>query len=141
MNEPSLRIKSYTYWQLHLHPSSSYLGRTYLLLKDNQLFEDFLSIEGVAREEFFDIGNSLKRALQLLFQPDKMNVAALSNTCEKIHVHFIPRYKESRHYHGREFKDLRWGKNYAPYDPDCKLEEALTTYLIKDLQEKLSLNP
>lgn len=54
-----------------------------------------------------------------------MNYAALSNTSPVIHVHLIPRYKESRAFAGGIFKDTRWGQNYAPYDKSFHLEESV----------------
>jgi diadenosine tetraphosphate (Ap4A) HIT family hydrolase len=111
-----LKVRSYTYWDLYLHENQCYIGRTFLLLKDDRGVEDFLAIEGAVRDEFFLIGAQVKAALKSLFQPDKMNYAALSNTSEKIHVHLVPRYKEPRAFAGMTFLDQRWGKNYAPYD-------------------------
>ena len=120
-----LKVKSYKHWDLFLHENQCYIGRVYLLLKNQEGVEDFLSIEGETREEFFRIGEELKKALKVLFQPDKMNYAALSNTSEHIHVHFVPRYKEGREFGGMVFNDARWGKNYAPYDRSFALPESI----------------
>ena len=120
-----LKIKSYKYWDVYLHENQCYLGRVFLLLKEDEGIEDFLAIDGEVREEFFLIGEKVKAALKILFKPDKMNYAALSNTSEKIHVHFIPRYKEDREFAGMVFKDSNWGKNYAPYDRTFVCEEPI----------------
>lgn len=77
------------------------------------------------REEFFVIGGLVKGALKELFQPDRMNYAALSNVSQRIHVHFVPRYREAREFRGIQFIDARWGKNYAPYDRSFVLEESV----------------
>jgi epoxide hydrolase-like predicted phosphatase len=69
--------------------------------------------------------------LKILFQPDKMNYAALSNTSPKIHVHIVPRYSDSRGFGGVIFQDTRWGKNYAPYDKAFKIEEE-TLFKVRD---------
>ncbi|HSX38516.1 MAG TPA: hypothetical protein VLE95_06770 [Chlamydiales bacterium] len=95
-----LKIKSYKHWNLYLHENQCYLGRTFVQLKEEDGMDDFLSIEGEVRDEFFLIGEEVKSALNTLFQPDKMNYAALSNTSLVIHVHIIPRYKESREFAG-----------------------------------------
>jgi diadenosine tetraphosphate (Ap4A) HIT family hydrolase len=99
--------------------------------------EDFLAIEGEVRDELFSIGEEVKAALKALFQPDKMNYAALSNTSPKIHLHVVPRYKDSREFNGMIFSDTRWGKNYAPYDRSFALEEP-TLFKIRDaLKERM----
>lgn len=120
-----LKIKSYKYWDLYLHENQCYLGRTFVQLKEEDGVDDFLSIEGKVRDEFFLIGEEVKAALKILFQPDKMNYAALSNTSPVIHVHIIPRYKESREFAGVTFKDTRWGSNYAPYDKSYVTDESV----------------
>ena len=130
MDYEQFKIKSYNHWDLYLHENQCYLGRVFVLLKGENV-EDFLAIDEETREEFFLIGKQVKKALKTLFQPDKMNYAALSNTSPVIHVHLIPRYKETREFAGKVFKDERWGKNYAPYDYSFFLEEE-TLFQIRD---------
>lgn len=127
MDYDLLKIKSYTHWEVYLHENQCYLGRVFVLLKDKDTgkIDDFLGIEGNIRDEFFHIGAKIKTALQILFRPDKMNYAALSNVSEKIHVHIIPRYKESREFDGIVFQDVRWGQNYAPYDRTFVTQESV----------------
>ena len=136
MDYEQLKIKSYKHWDLYLHENQCYVGRVFVLLKDENI-EDFLAIEGETREEFFQIGEDVKKALKVIFQPDKMNYAALSNTSPVIHVHIIPRYKESREFAGVVFKDERWGKNYAPYDRSFASEEAVLFQIRDTLRENL----
>ncbi len=137
MNYDLLKIKSYKYWDVYLHENQCYLGRVFVLLREDQGVEDFLSIKGEVREEFFLIGQQVKNALKELFKPDKMNYAALSNTSEKIHVHFVPRYKEPREFGGIVFHDTRSGKNYAPYDRSFVLEQSLLFKIRDTIKEKL----
>jgi diadenosine tetraphosphate (Ap4A) HIT family hydrolase len=125
MDYEKLKIKSFKYWDLYLHENQCYLGRTFVQLKDESGIEDFLDIKGEVREEFFQIGQSVKKALKNLFKPDKMNYAALSNKSPVIHMHIIPRYKDAREFGGITFKDTRWGQNYAPYDRSFVLDEAI----------------
>lgn len=131
-----LKIKSYKHWDVYLHENQCYIGRVFVLLKDDVGVEDFLSIKGDIRDEFFDIGEQVKVALKTLFKPDKMNYAALSNTSDKIHVHLIPRYKQMREFEGMVFNDARWGKNYAPYDRSFVLEQSIL-FKIKDALKDL----
>lgn len=132
-----LKIKSYKHWDLYLHENQCYLGRVFVLLKDETGVEDFLAIEGEVREEFFQIGANVKAALKTLFQPDKMNYAALSNTSPAIHVHIIPRYQDPREFAGVVFKDTRWGSNYAPYDRSFVLEESVLIQIKEALKQNL----
>lgn len=120
-----LKIKSSDFWEVYLHENQCYLGRVFLLLKDDEGVEDFLSISPEARDEFFLLGAEVKAVIKKLFQYDRMNYAALSNTSQKIHVHFVPRYKEARVFSGHRFTDSRWGKNYAPYDKRYAIEQSL----------------
>lgn len=123
MDYEQLKVKSYKYWDVYLHENQCYLGRVFVLLKNDEGIEDFLDIEGEVRKEFFEIGEDVKAALKTLFHPDRMNYAALSNTSPKIHVHLVPRYEYSREFAGVVFQDIRWGKNYAPYDKTFSLDE------------------
>lgn len=123
MDYEKLKIKSYKYWDVYLHENQCYLGRVFVQLRNDQGVEDFLEVSKGEREEFFRIGKEIKSALKILFTPDKMNYAALSNTSPRIHVHLVPRYKEAREFGGVVFQDARWGKNFAPYDRDFVLEE------------------
>ncbi len=137
MDYEKLKIKSYKYWDLYLHENQCYLGRVFVQLKNENGVEDFLDIQGEVREEFFQIGQNVKKALKMLFKPDKMNYAALSNTSPVIHMHMIPRYKESREFGGITFKDTRWGQNYAPYDRSFVLDEAILFKIRDTIKEKL----
>lgn len=137
MDYEQLKIKSYKYWDVYLHENQCYIGRVFILLREDAGVEDFLSIHGEMRDEFFLIGENVKSALKTLFKPDKMNYAALSNTSEKIHVHFVPRYKESREFSGVVFIDQRWGKNYAPYDRSFVIEESVLFKIRDALKEHL----
>lgn len=137
MDYDLLKIKSYKHWDVYLHENQCYLGRTFILLKDDKDVEDFLAIEGEVRDEFFLIGKKIKTALKTLFKPDKMNYAALSNVSDKIHVHVVPRYKEAREFNGAMFNDTRWGKNYAPYDRAFVLEEPVLFKIRDALKDHL----
>ncbi len=135
MDYQKLKIKSYKYWDVYLHENQCYLGRVFVQLKDDKDVEDFLDIQGEVRNEFFEIGEEIKKALKTLFKPDRMNYAALSNTSHVIHMHLVPRYKETREFDGMTFKDARWGQNYAPYDRSFVLDESML-FKIRDALKK-----
>jgi len=137
MDYEKLKLKSFKYWDLYLHENQCYLGRTFVQLKDESGVEDFLDIKGEVREEFFQIGENVKKSLKTLFKPDKMNYAALSNTSPVIHMHIIPRYKDAREFNGISFKDTRWGQNYAPYDRSFSINESILFKIRDDLKGQL----
>lgn len=132
-----LKIKSYKHWDAYLHENQCYLGRVFVQLKEGENAEDFLDIDGEVRDEFFQIGEEIKTALKILFKPDKMNYAALSNVSPVIHVHIVPRYEQVREFAGVEFKDKRWSQNYAPYDRSFVLEESILFKIRDALKENL----
>jgi diadenosine tetraphosphate (Ap4A) HIT family hydrolase len=66
-----------------------------------------------------------------------MNYAALSNTSPVIHVHIIPRYKDSREFAGVTFKDARWGSNYAPYDKSYVTDESVLFQIRDAIRDEL----
>ncbi|MDP3882311.1 MAG: HIT family protein [Nanoarchaeota archaeon] len=117
-----LQIHEGDNWEVFLHENQYFLGRVYLWAKRTDA-SDLMDMTQAEQQEFFDLGSRVKEALTSLFQPDLFNYAALSNNSPHLHVHFIPRYKTSREFAGQEFKDERWGKNYAPYDYDFKISE------------------
>lgn len=139
MDYNQLKIKSYKHWEVFLHENQCYLGRVFVQLKDESAkgVEDFLAIDGEIRDEFFMIGDEVKAAQKVLFQPDRMNYASLSNTSPKIHVHLVPRYKESREFAGETFVDVRWGKNYAPYDKSFVTEMSVLLKIRDALRKQL----
>ena len=98
----------------------------------------FLPLKGKLEMSFSKIGEEVKTALKILFQPDKMNYAALSNTSPAIHVHIVPRYKDAREFSGKIFKDTRWGQNYAPYDRSFILEESVLLEIRDALKKHLN---
>jgi len=75
------------------------------------------------KEEYFKIGNELKKAYKKLFRPDLYNYATFANVTPHLHTHFIPRYSSKREFLGLIFIDERWGKNYAPYNKEFKVSE------------------
>lgn len=122
MDTGRLLIKEYTHWKIYLHENQCYLGRAILWAKRKDAL-DFFDMAKEERDEYFEVGLELKKALQTLFNPDLYNYATLANVDPHLHTHVIPRYASSRKFLDVEFKDNRWGQNYAPYDKNFKLSE------------------
>lgn len=129
-------IKDFKYWTLYLHENQCFLGRCYIVCKRNGAV-DFFDMTNEEKEELFEIGKKLKKALADLFQPDLFNYASLGNVFVHLHLHVIPRYKAGRKFKNIIFIDENWGKNYTPYNYNFKLDESVL-FGIKDvIKEKL----
>lgn len=114
---PKVKIREFKNWVVYLHPYQCYLGRTYLWAKREDAF-DYMEMTQHEWDDFRYLGVYVKNVLDEIFSPDMFNYAALGNVAPHLHVHIIPRYKKARYFQGIEFKDTRWGENYAPYDKD-----------------------
>lgn len=136
MDYEEFLIKEYKHWSVYLNKNQCYLGKVYIWANREDAM-DFFDMTGEEKEEYFQIGNELKKAMGELFKPDLFNYATLANVAHHLHTHFIPRYKEERELFGVKFIDDRWGKNYAPYNRDFKLDKEIL-FKIRDLiKEKL----
>lgn len=125
MKYEELLIKDYKHWVVYLHKNQYYLGRVYIWAKRENAI-DFMDMTSKEQNEFFKIGRTVKKALKKLFNPDLFNWVSQGNVVPHLHIHLIPRYVSPRKFEGREFKDERWGKNYAPYNYDFEISrEAL----------------
>jgi diadenosine tetraphosphate (Ap4A) HIT family hydrolase len=112
-------LKEYDYWTLFLHGNQYYLGRAYVWLNRPGEMQRLSSLAPAARDELFGtVLSSYEFAVAQLFGPEHMNYAWLGNDFSAHqghgHMHLIPRYSRVVQFCGREFRDERWGKNYAP---------------------------
>jgi diadenosine tetraphosphate (Ap4A) HIT family hydrolase len=130
-------ITSYTYWEVYLHPSQAYLGRCKVALKRMGELDPFIDVTEDEQAELLTILAWLKKALDKLYQPGLLNYANFRNTWHRCHWHVIPRYETPRTIDGVEFRDANWGRNYAPYDKDFKISEALKAKIQDDIRSAL----
>ncbi len=130
-----LPIKEYKHWTLYLHKKQRYLGRVYLWAKREDAV-DFMDMNEDEKGELFEIGGKVRNVLNELFRPDLFNYAALGNVATHLHLHIIPRYKNSRGFEGIVFEDGKWGKNYAPYN-DFEISEEILKKLVNVIKQKL----
>ena len=113
-------VKKYPSWTLYLSAEQYYLGRCYVWLKR---FGKMQRITDLTHNEWIELFDSVlpayEGALDRLWMPGHMNYAWLGNEFIEHnghgHMHLIPRYGRPVHFAGHEFRDDRWGKNYAPY--------------------------
>lgn len=77
---------------------------------------------------YWTLMREYEAALEKVTQPDFMNYSWLANFFHAHgghgHIHFLPRYKNTRVFAGITFSDGRWGKNAWPSEP-FKLEEQI----------------
>lgn len=131
-----LKLADFEGWEVYLHENQCFLGRCYLLCKDESK-TDLFDISQIEREELFLITSALKKSLSDLFKPDRFNYAALGNVFPRLHLHIIPRYKTPRIFCAHTFKDERWGQNYAPYDKSFVTPEPICEDIKHKLRQKL----
>ena len=114
-----LCIRKYPCWTVYLNANQSYLGSCYAWLNREGGMQRF---SDVSVEELFELHGSVlpayEKAIDSLWKPSHMNYAWLGNHIYEHaghgHLHLIPRYASPILFAGREFKDERWGQNYAP---------------------------
>ena len=129
-------IRDYKHWGVYVYKNQFFLGRVYLWARREDAV-DLMQMAFEEREELFNIGRTINRALTELFNPDLINYAALGNISTHLHLHVIPRYASPRQFDGIDFVDKRWGKNYAPYDYNFEVPESTLLKLRDAIKERL----
>ena len=138
-NFEQFKITQFDKWSVYLHQNQCYLGRLYIAANhDNDV--DLFDMTVEERDEFFDVGKAVKKALAELFNPDRLNYANLQNEWHHLHIHIIPRYASPRIFDEISFIDEKWGKNYAPYNKDFKVPEATLFKIITTIRDKTNMN-
>lgn len=131
-----LMIKEFENWEVYLHESQCYLGRSYIWARREGVV-DFFDMTPEERREYNEVGRALKGALGKAFKPDLCNYATLANTTAHLHTHVIPRYKGQREFSGIVFRDERWGRNYAPYDKNFKVVSEVLFKIRDEIKENI----
>jgi len=117
-----LLIKEFDYWKIYLHENQFYLGRCYLWANREDAL-DFFDMTNEEMREYMGVGNSLRKVLRDVFNPDLFNYATLANEARHLHTHIIPRYESPREFEGITFTDGNFGRNFAPYNRGFKIPE------------------
>jgi diadenosine tetraphosphate (Ap4A) HIT family hydrolase len=131
-----LLIADFKHWEVYLHESQCYLGRSYIWAKRKDAL-DFFDMNDREIKEYYGVGKTLKKALNVAFKPDLYNYATLANVSPHLHTHVIPRYKTEREFSGIMFRDERWGKNYVPYDKSFKVEKEILFKIRDEIKRKI----
>lgn len=109
-------------WRLQIHRDQRYLGRSVVWLTSRHVSNMPLeSLSTGELQELFGIMRKFRVALNRLWKPELINACWLGNNVHEHdghgHMHLIPRYRTPPQYMGGIFRDERWGRNYAPYEP------------------------
>jgi len=136
-------IKTYDQWDLYLMENQYYLGRMYLWAKREGKI-DMTEMTSEEHQEWWEISQEVRAALNKLFQPDLFNWSFLQNQeshGHHLHMHIIPRYKTKREFSGVTFTDGNWGRNPSPYPTDFKIPDELTWQIRDTIKEQIKKNP
>lgn len=74
---------------------------------------DLVEITDLRTEDYSKFCGEIKTVaeiMQKLFNPDKLNIAAIGNIVTQLHVHIIARYKDDK-----VFPKPVWGSDFMPY--------------------------
>lgn len=89
---------------------------------------ELLDLSGAQQQALLAEIGRCSRALQALFRPHKLNIAALGNLVPQLHVHMIARRRDDP-----AWPAPVWGRVSArPYSPDALVER------VRQLQEALA---
>lgn len=131
-------IKNYENWDLQLFRDDQYyIGRCAIVFQ-NRHIEDITELNNEERDELFDtVIPELQESLGKMFDPDLYNYTSLGNDCRHLHIHIIPRYKNTVMFDGEEFEDEFWNETYAQDYQSIKLDDNKYTKLINQINKNL----
>jgi diadenosine tetraphosphate (Ap4A) HIT family hydrolase len=111
-----------THWRLVLNHNQNLLGKCFLVLHRHPE-----AVPQLTAEEWLQLHQQLGQTTAMLtaaFVPDHFNYAFLQNQDRHIHLHIIPRYRESRQFAGLVFEDADYPGHYTVPAPVRRLEAA-----------------
>jgi diadenosine tetraphosphate (Ap4A) HIT family hydrolase len=105
------RIGHFPLCQVLLMRDSNYPW--FVLVPDREGIREIHELSRDDQIRLIDESSTLARALEAVFSPDKLNIAALGNVVPQLHVHHIVRYKGDA-----AWPDPVWGRRpAAAYEP------------------------
>lgn len=78
--------------QLFLFKEQSYAGRLNVVHKDHAV--EFYELSDEQRNLFMEDVATVAKAIAKVFNPDKINYGAFSDTLSHLHMHIVPKYKD-----------------------------------------------
>lgn len=89
--------------------------------------KEILDLSILQQNQFWRESAAVSRVLQLLFKPDKLNIAALGNIVSQLHLHHIVRYTS----------DLTWPKPVWGQHPPKAYKKAELAERIAQIRQLL----
>ena len=104
---PGTAIEIGELWSTVLNRNQNLLGKCMIVLNRTEI-----DVGRLTEDEWSDLLTQIARlrsALDSLFRPDHYNYAFLMNQDAQVHLHVLPRYKDSREWDGLQFIDPSFG--------------------------------
>lgn len=101
----------------------------WLILVPRREAKEIYQLNAVDRQTLLDESCLIAQTLQNLYQPDKLNIAAIGNLVPQLHIHHVARYQTDK-----AWPAPIWGKlPPCPYsDSQAQLEINKIQFAIKD---------
>ena len=124
--QTSLQVKLFSDSVLYLNEDQFFKG--YCILEYKSHVKELFDLADEARDLYMKHLSLSAKALQKVFNPDKMNYELLGNKVPHLHWHLIPRFKEDP-----AWSDPVWSK---PHDP-VKLSADRVSRFVAEIQKHL----
>ena len=96
-------VYSSNHWRIVVNINQNKLGKVMVCL--NRHDEDICDLSEEEVRDLWGLIRWLKSALTSCFQPNHFNYSFLMNQDRHVHLHVIPRYRETRAFAGVQFED------------------------------------
>ncbi len=101
----------------------------WLILVPRREAREIYQLNALDRQTLLDESCLIAETLQNLYQPDKLNIAAIGNLVPQLHIHHVARYQTDK-----AWPAPIWGKL-----PPCPYEEQTAQQTILKIQQALGL--
>jgi diadenosine tetraphosphate (Ap4A) HIT family hydrolase len=132
---PDTLIREYDHWVVLLRPAQATLGALILACKDEA--SQFSDISPAAFTELGQAVGDIERALDSLFDYQKLNYLMLMMVDPDVHFHVLPRFEAEQTFRHVTFSDPGW-----PGPPDVTyvndVDDGVKAALLKDLQDAMA---
>ena len=100
-----------------------------ILVPERENMREIFQLQEIDRHKLIDEIAIISDIIQKIYQPDKINVAALGNKVEQLHVHIIARFKTDQ-----AWPEPVWGRGLESYDEETALQtiEKISNACAKD---------
>lgn len=125
MDKIGLEVAKLSASTVFLFREQSHPGRLIVAYKDHNV--ELYELSDADRNAFFADVQKAAKALKKVFNPDKINYGAYSDTLQHLHMHLVPKYKDQ----------FEWGGIFTMNPEKITLNDAACKELIAKLQAAL----